>query len=115
MKVSQRPLSKAAIDKLMLYAFPGNIRELRNLLERAYLLGQLPELQPEDFPLNPVTATSRELATEMDPGQLAAQLPEHLDLREVLGRIEIALIDRALRRSRRGSGGSGKTSEPIPK
>ena len=73
MKVSQRLLSKAAIDKLMLYAFPGNIRELRNLLERAYLLGQLPELQPEDFPLNPVTTTSRELATDMDPG--AARLP----------------------------------------
>ena len=50
MKVPQRPLSQAAIGKLTLYAFPGNIRELRNLLERAHLLGRLPELQPEDFP-----------------------------------------------------------------
>jgi DNA-binding NtrC family response regulator len=96
MKVPQRPLSQAAISKLTLYAFPGNIRELRNLLERAHLLGQLPELQPEDFSLIPVTTFSRESGAEMDPGQLAAQLPEHLDLREVLGRIEIALIDRAL-------------------
>jgi len=96
MKVTQRPLSQAAIIKLSQYSFPGNIRELRNLLERAHILGQDPELQPEDFPLNtsPVNVSTGE--TELSAGQLAQRLPQHLDLRDVLGKIEIALIERAL-------------------
>lgn len=96
MKVARRPLSKAAIIKLTQYDFPGNIRELRNLLERAHILGKHPELQPEDFPLNAVNASALRPDAELDAGELAARLPEHLDLREVLGRIEIALIERAL-------------------
>ena len=35
MKMPTRPLSEAALRKLTGYSFPGNIRELRNLLERA--------------------------------------------------------------------------------
>ncbi len=96
MKVPRRPLSQAAMIKLTQYRFPGNIRELRNLLERAHILGQHPQLQPEDFPLNPATTAELKPDAELDAGQLAALLPGHLDLREVLGKIELALIERAL-------------------
>jgi transcriptional regulator with GAF, ATPase, and Fis domain len=48
-KVPARPVSPPALQKLKKYPFPGNIRELRNLLERALILGQHSELQPEDF------------------------------------------------------------------
>ena len=53
-KVPNRPLSHAALLKLNEYAFPGNIRELRNLLERALILGHGSDLQPDDFPLQPL-------------------------------------------------------------
>ena len=94
--MAQRPLSQAAITKLSQYSFPGNIRELRNLLERAHILGQQAELQPEDFPLNASPASGSTGETELSAGQLAQRLPQHLDLRDVLGKIEIALIERAL-------------------
>ena len=72
MKVSPRPISSEARAKLKAYAFPGNIRELRNLLERAIILGQYPELQPEDFHLQtstaPVHAPDTELSVEMTNG-----------------------------------------------
>ncbi len=55
MKVPCKPLSQDALKKLETYNFPGNVRELGNLLERALILGQHPELQPEDFPLPSVT------------------------------------------------------------
>src|SRR6516225_2493225 len=51
MKVTPRPISDEALAKLKTYGFPGNIRELRNLLERALILGQQQQLQPEDFHL----------------------------------------------------------------
>ena len=37
-------------DVLMRYSWPGNIRELENLIERAYILSKGPLLSAEDFP-----------------------------------------------------------------
>ncbi|HET7347725.1 MAG TPA: sigma-54 dependent transcriptional regulator [Acidobacteriaceae bacterium] len=95
MKVPPRPLSAAAEAKLAGYSFPGNIRELRNLLERALILGREPELQPEDFPLQP-TPAEVPVAGELSIDQIVAHLPQQLDLRETLMRIERGLILRAL-------------------
>ena len=42
-------LSEAAVEYLMDYGFPGNVRELENLVRRAAALAESEELQPEDF------------------------------------------------------------------
>ena len=42
-------LSDASRRMLVAYSWPGNIRELRNVLERAIVFGSGPELLPEDF------------------------------------------------------------------
>lgn len=94
-KVRPRQLSAAAAAKLAQYTYPGNVRELRNLLERALILGQSPELQPGDFPLQP-SAPALHGCGELTIEELASQLPEHLDLRDTLTRLERTLIVRAL-------------------
>jgi transcriptional regulator with GAF, ATPase, and Fis domain len=99
MKVPSKQLSLGAVAKLRSYAFPGNIRELANLLERALILGRDLELQPEDFPLQPGAAPSTRLGTEVTIELLAAQLPEQLDLREMLAKLERSLIERAINSS----------------
>jgi len=43
-------LSKAAEDALLAYAWPGNIRELRNTIERAVILWPAQMIEPEAFP-----------------------------------------------------------------
>ena len=44
-------LSKTAMDKIMHYDWPGNIRELRNAMERAVVMGDGKEIRPEDLPM----------------------------------------------------------------
>jgi DNA-binding NtrC family response regulator len=45
-------LSDAARGILALYDWPGNIRELRNALERAVVFSRRENLEPDDFPEN---------------------------------------------------------------
>jgi DNA-binding NtrC family response regulator len=96
MKVSCRPLTEGALDKLSHYSFPGNVRELRNLLERALILGQNSKLQPEDFPLQSSASASAATKSEFSIETLATQLPASLNLHETMTRLERALIVRSL-------------------
>jgi two-component system response regulator HydG len=50
---NRRPhrLSPAAVEHLMSYNYPGNVRELENLVEQAAALAEREVLSPEDFPL----------------------------------------------------------------
>ena len=43
-------LSKAAVNCLKLHSWPGNIRELRNALEQAAILGDGKQITPSDLP-----------------------------------------------------------------
>lgn len=96
MKVAARPISNASLEKLGDYSFPGNVRELKNLLERALILAQGSELQPEDFLLQSISRSSAPAKENVTPEALAALLPKELDLRKTLTEIERALIVRSL-------------------
>jgi DNA-binding NtrC family response regulator len=50
-------LAAAAIDLLMRYSWPGNIRELRNVAERACLLCTSGVIEPEHLPIEKMRAT----------------------------------------------------------
>jgi len=51
-------INQATQEKLMAYAWPGNIRELLHTLERAVILSEGNLLQPEDFLLDAKSTTS---------------------------------------------------------
>jgi DNA-binding NtrC family response regulator len=44
-------ISREAMDELMLYDWPGNIRELENAVERAVVVGKGREILPKDLPI----------------------------------------------------------------
>lgn len=51
--LSPTQLSESAVDWLMAYDFPGNVRELQNLMERAVLLANGRPIEPAHFLLDP--------------------------------------------------------------
>ena len=59
LKAQLRGISGDAMRTLVSYDFPGNVRELKNLVERACILSTNDEIMPENFPLvaQPRTAT----------------------------------------------------------
>ena len=51
LKLPRRTLVPQALERLRSYDFPGNVRELRNLIERASILSVGSELHADSFPL----------------------------------------------------------------
>jgi two-component system response regulator PilR (NtrC family) len=70
-------LSAAALEELVQYDFPGNIRELENILERATALSGGGEIGSEDLRLKPAPAD--EAGARTAEAALGAPLPEYLD------------------------------------
>lgn len=66
---SPRPLSPAAEQAVLAHDWPGNIRELRNRLERALVLGDEATIQPRDLDLGIAPPVVRGGATD-DPARL---------------------------------------------
>jgi DNA-binding NtrC family response regulator len=100
LKVPLRRLSGAALQALMNYNFPGNIRELRNLIERACILSTDGEITAENFPMAgpqpPASPAAAPAASPVTAEDVARTMPETIDVRAFLAELEKALIQRAL-------------------
>ena len=68
-------LSREAMDVLMRYEYPGNVRELQNILERAVVMSRDPILSRRDLP--PEVATGGPPASEPRPDAGAASPSGH--------------------------------------
>ena len=104
LKLPKRRLSAQALMRLQAYEFPGNIRELRNLIERAVILSNGEEIGAEHFPLRTGAAASAELGENGRDGVMSftwiESLPPSFDLRGFLSTVEKTLIERTLQSTR---------------
>ena len=96
LKMPRRRLAPDALQKLQHYHFPGNLRELRNLIERAYILTSNSEISADDLPIVhkeglPVNGNG----TAKFPG-LSIPFADSFDLTGVLENAERELIVRTL-------------------
>jgi two-component system response regulator PilR (NtrC family) len=82
-------LGPAALLELQAYPYPGNVRELRNVLERALILNPGDVLETLD--LSPLSGS----APAVSPGEAQDAIP----LREALAAREKEVLAEALRRS----------------
>ena len=94
MKTPAKLVSPLALEKLFTYSFPGNIRELRNILERALILGRAPQVEPEDLYL-PSSSNASNAGDDLI-SSIVDQVPNQVNLRDLLANLERALIVRSL-------------------
>lgn len=96
--VSPRRISAQAIYALQRYPFPGNLRELKNLIERAYILSSNEELQPDDLLLARTDAAARAggNGNQALAAAAAASAGNSFDLTDLLEQTEKDLIIRTL-------------------
>jgi DNA-binding NtrC family response regulator len=99
LKVQKHGLSREASDRLMKYSFPGNIRELRNLIERACILSRSQVIGPEGFPIAN-QAVGSDSMNNTPQKKWVDLVPGDVNLREFLAEAERVLIERTLRETR---------------
>ncbi|CAN5202973.1 sigma-54 dependent transcriptional regulator [soil metagenome] len=97
-------ISESALDLLHAYEWPGNIRELENMLERAIVLSDGNVLGAEAFPLDR-RAAPRQAGAPQSPPQVG-----EIPLDAALERLERSMIERALKEAR---GVKTKTAELL--
>ncbi len=93
LKVSPRNISPDAIAKLTSYSFPGNVRELRNLVERACILAADDVISSDDLVLASNEASIDSVV------YTAETLPPNVDLPTYLDSIESRVIQNAVQNS----------------
>ena len=86
-KLSNKFLTDSALRALLTYEFPGNVRELENIIERAAITANSEAILPENLLPN------NESTTEKTPSNDFFKLPFH----EAVAALERDLIARALR------------------
>jgi DNA-binding NtrC family response regulator len=85
-------VSKEAMDMLLRYDYPGNIRELENIIQRAVVLSREQIITTQDLPPNVQHAMKAS-----GPQDLGDVTPD--DLNDAVERLENAMIEKALLQS----------------
>ena len=75
-QVPKPRLSSEAISELSKYHFPGNVRELANILERAITLCENDIIMPDNLQLTPTSPTDEQLTKPVYDGEDRAREPE---------------------------------------
>ena len=96
LKLPRRQLSAEAMRRLQAYDFPGNVRELRNLIERACIVSEGEEIGPESLPAGLPSARVQGSSPDPYVEQIVSKLPATLNLRHFLACLENQILRRAL-------------------
>jgi two-component system response regulator PilR (NtrC family) len=87
MKITPPMLAKDALASLEAYAFPGNVRELENILERAITLSTSGEVRAADIELRSVPGMASASANASNAGALGDHL-EDIEREAILKALE---------------------------
>ena len=91
-------MNREAIELLLRYAWPGNVRQLRSVIQRGQILCDGREILSKDLPEEIRKAGSSAAQRLQEVQEQLTLPPEGVDLRAFLGSIEGKLVQEALER-----------------
>ncbi len=71
-------LSRAAQEKLLNYHYPGNVRELKSIIELAAVMANSSEIQPEDIKFNNLSANRSLIQRELTLREFNLEIIKHM-------------------------------------
>ncbi|BHH85291.1 RNA polymerase subunit sigma-54 [Desulforhopalus sp. 52FAK] len=89
-KTSKR-ISRSALDVLLTYPYPGNVRELMNICEHAAVMSETEVVDLIDLPKDVRQHNS-------SPSVLETELPEGMSLKQILENVEQKVMSQAFKR-----------------
>jgi two-component system NtrC family response regulator len=95
--------SSSAMDAIMHYTWPGNVRELENKIQKAVIIADSRQIEPNNMGLN-------EMPEKKDSPENKIINYEGITLKEARKKIEIELISRSIERN---NGNIKKASEEL--
>ncbi len=98
--VDKPKVSRGALQALLAYAFPGNVRELENVLERAVALCENGMIEVDDLRLTPSPLRHAAPGQTDAPAPSPGEGPVPADLEGFIGNIERETIIKALEECR---------------
>src|SRR5262249_9078122 len=91
-----KPIAPKAMEKLLAYTWPGNIRELENVVERACVVARGARMEARDLP--PEVGSGKAAPAGLPRIDLARPLPELV--REMTVELEKQYLRKALKKTR---------------
>ncbi len=85
----RRRLTRAALDQLLAYAYPGNVRELMNICERLVVMAETELIDLQDLPQKIISGAAGEGQGEM------VDWPPQLTLAQILASVERGVLRKA--------------------
>ena len=76
-KISKKVLSPEAQQKLLQYSFPGNVRELKSVMELAVVMSDDETIQPEHITYNTTSSIADLLSKEITLKEFESQIIQH--------------------------------------
>lgn len=87
----EKRLTRAALDALAVYPYPGNVRELMNICERLVVMTETELIDLQDLPAQVTARTSN-----LEYGE--GGWPEGISLQQALDQVEKGLLEKAKKR-----------------
>jgi len=76
-KLSKKSLSSEAQQKLLSYSFPGNVRELKSIVELAVVMADEEVIMPEHITMNTTSSINSLLSKELSLKEFEIQIIQH--------------------------------------
>jgi len=88
---THKRINRSALDALLSYPYPGNVRELMNICEHAIVMSETEVVDRQDLPKDVIRCTP-------DPSILADGWPEDMTLAQILESVERKVMLRTLKK-----------------